>query len=382
MSGRIGVEIGPGTLRIVRLAPVTGRVTAAEELPWDPARPVDGVAAARTRFPRADRLSIAIGLGWLEVARVALPPVAPDEQIRIVELEPDRYFAAAGAEPFAASLVPESRLAFAMPAASLDAWLSAFDTWGPVERVEPAPVALARVLPDGAWHLDAADGEHGLLRLDHGRIVEVRRMPRPSNAASPVPPVPGVDSRFAAALATVRRAPRTNVPALAPPPWRRRLAARRRDTLLVASLAAAAAIGLAGWSANRWRERALAALDARVEAIAAEARPAEEALRRLQSRRTEANVIAAVLARRADPLLALATISSALPREVTVLSARASGAHWQLDGTTTDASVLVPLLDRHAAFDSVRALGATSRYREGNRSYETFSLALRHRSRP
>jgi hypothetical protein len=86
-----------------------------------------------------------------------------------------------------------------------------------------------------------------------------------------------------------------------------------------------------------------------------------------------------IVANRANPHAALAAISAALPREATVLSARANGNDWQIDGTTSDASRLVPLLDQHARFDSVRFLSASSRYRDGSRSYETFSIALRVR---
>ena len=99
----------------------------------------------------------------------------------------------------------------------------------------------------------------------------------------------------------------------------------------------------------------------------------------LRSREAEAQAIREIAANRADPFTALAAISSALPREANVLTARANGNDWQIDGTTSDASALVPLLDRHAHFDSVRFLSASSRYRQANRSYETFSIALRFR---
>jgi hypothetical protein len=102
----------------------------------------------------------------------------------------------------------------------------------------------------------------------------------------------------------------------------------------------------------------------------------------LRSRESEVAAIRALTASRADPLTALAAIGAALPREATVLSARARGDEWQLDGTTSDASALVPVLARQERFDSVRFLSASSRYRTANRSYETFSLALRYRPRP
>lgn len=383
MSGRVGLELTPRTVRVVRLAPVTGRVTASVEFPWDPARPGEAVSALRARLGRVDRIAIAVGLGFLEVAHADLPPLPGGERARIVELEPDRYFAAAGREPFAATVASDAPLAFGMSLAALDAWITAFEAWAPVERVEPVPVALLptlRALPDASWLVEAAEGESGLVRLAGGRLVEARRSAAPVAGARPLPSAGGLAPAFAAALSVVRHA--GTMPALAPPRWRARMASRRQATLVAAIATTVAALAFAGWAADRWRGRTLAALDARIDVLSVQVAPAEEALRRLASLEQEAATILHARANRADPLAALAAISAALPREASLLAARATGNHWQLDGTTVDASSLVPLLDRHPAFDSVRTLGATSRYREANRSYETFSLALRHRPSP
>jgi hypothetical protein len=143
--------------------------------------------------------------------------------------------------------------------------------------------------------------------------------------------------------------------------------------------AAAAALVFAVWSADRWRERTVSALQGQIAEVESRGAPADTSLRILRSRESEARTIADIIASRANPHSALAAISAALPREATVLSARATGNDWQIDGTTTDASKLVPLLDRNERFDSVRFLSASSRYRDANRSYETFSIALRVR---
>jgi hypothetical protein len=169
---------------------------------------------------------------------------------------------------------------------------------------------------------------------------------------------------------------------LAPDEWRRRIAARRITAVTLTTLCAVASLVFAVWAADRWRERTVNALESQVAEVEARGAAADTALRMLRSRESEARTIADVHALRPDPHAALAAISATLPKEATVLSARASGNDWQIDGTTSDASSLVPLLDRHAQFDSVRFLSASSRYRQANRSYETFSIALRFRPKP
>ena len=384
MSGRVGIELTPVAVRVVRVSRFSGRVNETIEIPWDPSRPADAVATLRAKTGRPDGISLAIGLGFLEVARLELPPVAAEERARMVELEPDRYFAAASRETFVATVAPDESIAFATPSSRLESWIAAFESWAPVEWVEPSPVALARAIGrngTGTYDIDAADCEFGLVQLDRGRLVSVRRTLDQDAArnARPAPAVDSVSPPFAAAVGVVRRRTANAAPALAPDARRRRIVARQRAAVIVNSLAAVVAILFAIWSADRWRARTLADLDARIAAAELEGAAADSALRLLRSRESEAAALWVVAANRADPFRALAAISASLPREANVLSARATGNDWQIDGTATDASALVPLLDRQEQFDGVRFLSASSRYRDGNRSYETFTIALRFR---
>ena len=386
MSGRAGVELTPTAVRMVRVTSYTGRVVDHVEIPWNPQRPGDAVAALRAKGGNVQGLSLAIGLGFLDVVRVDVPPVAPPERTKIVELEPDRYFASAGRETLVVTVAHDEPIAFGTPAGLVDSWIKAFETWAPLNWVEPSPIALARVLPpntSGAFQVEAAQGEFGVLRLDRGRVKSVRRTPDKSaiGDARAVPVIENLTPQFAAAFgAAKRRSQNTRgAPALAPDEWRRRLAARSRTAIAISIVAAAAAIVFAIWAADRWRERTLTGLEQRIAQVEARGAAADTALRMLRSREAEAQAIGEIAASRADPFTALAAISSALPREANVLSARANGNDWQIDGTTSDASLLVPLLDRHERFDSVRFLSASSRYRQANRSYETFSIALRFR---
>ena len=383
MSGRAGIELTPTSVRLVRVPSISGRVSDTIEIPWDPSRPAEAVTTLRAKTGRPESISLSIGLGFLEVTRLELPPVPAPERTRMVELEPDRYFAAASREPLVVTVAPDEPIAFGVPASMVEAWIAAFETWAPVDWVDASPMAVSRALggqASGIFVLDAVEGEVGLLQLDRGRVVSVRRT-LDKNAvreARPVPSIDGVPGTFVAALGATKRSTRA-LAALAPDARRRSLAARRRVRLVASATAAAAAIVFAIWAADRWRERTLADLEARIAQAEVRGAAADTALRMLRSREAEASAIRQITANRADPFTALAAISAALPREANVLSARASGNDWQIDGTTSDASALVPLLDGHARFDSVRFLTASSRYRDGARSYETFSIALRFR---
>ena len=385
MSGRAGIELTPTVVRLVRLAPLTGSVSQTVEMPWDPARPLDAVNALRAKVGALQGISLAIGLGFLEVARLDLPPVSATERARIVELEPDRYFAAAPAnrESLVVTVAPDESITFAAPGALVRSWLSAFETWAPVDWVEPAPLSLARALgsQSATYAIEATGHEVGLLQIARGRLTSVRRTldKRASADARPLPSLSSVPAQFAAAFGVARSRSQADAAALAPDEWRRGLAARSRFALATNTLAAIAALVFAVWSADRWRERTLSALQTQIAEVEARGAPADTALRMLRSRESEARTINDISVNRPNPHAALAAISAVLPREATVLSARASGNDWQIDGTTTDASTLVPLLDRHERFDSVRFLSASSRYRDANRSYETFSIAFRFR---
>jgi hypothetical protein len=78
-----------------------------------------------------------------------------------------------------------------------------------------------------------------------------------------------------------------------------------------------------------------------------------------------------------DPLRVLAALGERLPRDVTVLNARAIGDEWRIDGTATNAAAILPALDGDPRFADARFLAATARYREGGKMYESFSLAFR-----
>jgi hypothetical protein len=174
VSGRAGIELTPSAVRLVRLAPLTGRISQTVEMPWDPTRPLDAVTSLKSKVGPLQGISLTIGLGFLEVVRLDLPPVSASERARIVELEPDRYFAAANRERLVVTVAPDEPIAFGASALQAQSWLAAFETWAPVEWVEPAPISLARVLGHDANATGGSGWRRGRPPSDQSWSTRVR----------------------------------------------------------------------------------------------------------------------------------------------------------------------------------------------------------------
>lgn len=377
---RLAVELTPTTLRAARARRFGRGVSRAVEVPWSPERPAAGVAALQSALGTADSIALVVGLGLLHVARVDLPPAPHAERERMLALEPERYFLAD--EPVAVALAPGSQVAFAVSRSLVDGWTAAFTVWGPVTRIDAAPVAVARALgrdASGTFALDAGPDAGGLLTVDGGHAVAVRRIGAggSTESARALPARAGVPAELLASWGAILGEDSSQDGTLWPDDRRRaadRLFTRRT---LTAGLAAVAALVLAGASYDRWQERTLAELTAEGEQLTREAGPALESRQRLVALAEEVALLREVAARRPDPSAALAAIGLALPRDAVVVTAKASDADWQIEGTARSAASLVPRFDQAGPFENVRALGASSRFLDGNRSRETFSLAFR-----
>jgi type IV pilus assembly PilN-like protein len=380
----IGIELTPEVVRAV----VTGGWRRAPrrtlELRWDPTRPEDVVRLLRDQLGPATRIGVSVGLGFLHVKPVSLPPVPHEAKRQMVALEPDRFFPVqdeAVHVSVAAGDGTTGDVAFAVPAALLDRWLAALAAWGAIDRVEPAPVSVARLaraarLRDGAYAVDAAPDETGIVELRGGAIVRVRRAPA-SEASVPKLAVPGVDTAFLAAWGAARGIDGNDAGSIAPPLVERAAAGRRARGLVVAAAACVAAVIFALWAFDRSRARLLQRIDSAVAAAVPRAEPALALQTRLAALEREAATLSArpsVGSR--DPLRVLAALTERLPRDATVLTLRATGDDWTVDGTAADAAAILPLLDRDERFENVRFLSATSRFREGSRTYETFSIGF------
>ncbi len=156
-----------------------------------------------------------------------------------------------------------------------------------------------------------------------------------------------------------------------------RIRRRRVGSVTRAAINFALALGFAIAAVDRSRSRLLESLEQEIATVAPLAAGGASLQTRLAAMDVEVAASQNVIAARANPVAVLAAISRRLPAGATVMSVRADGANWQMEGTARDAGALIPALSADRNFDDVRFLSASSRYRDGNRTYETFSIALR-----
>jgi hypothetical protein len=327
----------------------------------------------------ASRLALSVGLGFLYLKHVKLPPAPAPARRRILMFEPDRFFPVQD-QALAVSLINESDFAFAVEADLIERWTAAFEEWAPVDSVEPAPLSLARALgrkATGSFVLDAQPDEHGLVELDAGRVRSARRAPAEAGPAD-TGVVKSADA-FLVATGAARGTLGSLDSMLLTDARARRVRARRLQRIALAAGLSALALGAAIWSVDRSRDRLLVQVRAEIAALSPRAKDAIELQARLASLVEESTAIHRLASQRPDPLRVLAALSQRLPAGVTVLSMKATGDDWQIDGTAPDAAAIVPLLDGDDRFEGVRFLSASARYREGPRTYETFSIAFRVR---
>lgn len=255
MSRVVGIELTAGEARGVRLARWRASAAATHRVPWDPARPAAAIAELRAALGPADRIAIALGLGLLELKRVDLPPAPPAERERMLQLEPDRYFASTDRD-LVTGLDDASGMAFAVARDDLTRWLAAFREWAPVERIEASPLAIARVVPgDGHFVLDEGDGA-SVIELRDRQLRAARRLPPhvDRNGARPLQSAGGVVAPFQAAVGVARGIDLSLTGQLSLPELRADTVRRRQRRVALLGVAATAAMLFAGWSYERWQE--------------------------------------------------------------------------------------------------------------------------------
>ena len=382
MSDRVGVEISATRVHAVALAAWGDRPRALAEADWDPANPAAAVAALNARFGRVGRIALAVGLESLHVKHVDLPPAPRAVRRQMIAVEPDRFFPVQD-ERVVVGLAGD--VAFAADQAMLERWIDAFESWAPVESVEASPVALARAVApagDGRYAFPLGDATAGVIDVRGGTLTAARHTAagsadEPSGGARPLPAVRDVPAASLAAWGAALGLD-GDLDAMMLGDAQRVTVKRRRTRRVAGALGACAiALGFSGWALDRSRDDVLARLTAEQAALETRAAPAAAMQARLASLQQEDLVSRRVSATRADPLRVLAALGETLPRDVTVLNARAVGDEWRIDGTSTNAAAILPALDGDPRFLDARFLAATARYREGGRNYESFSLAFR-----
>lgn len=385
MSPRVALELTPVHLRAVVASGWRDVAQRTLELPWNPAEPEGAIARLREQVGAVDAIAVAVGLGFLHVKRVELPPAPHVAREQMLALESERFFAAT--PPVTVALAPGGAVAFAVDGDALERWTAALERWSPVVRVDAAPVSLARALArgnsavTGDFALEAGEGEHGLATLRGGALVAVRRIPHTVGAppAATAPAIASVPATHLAAWGALLGEDEDEQGTLAPAARRRSFASRRQRRFAVAVVAAVAGVAFALLSADRWRARTLQALETDVAARRAAAAPGEAALAARSRLDQEVATLGRLSASRNGSLHALAAISAALPADAVIQGAHAVGRDWEIDGTASSAAALVPALDKDGRFENVRLRAASSRFRDGARTRETFSLALRVR---
>lgn len=388
------------------------------EVEWAIHPPADSIGALRERFGSGNAVAVALDMSVLFVKRLELPPLSMDERRRIVAMDPQRYFPVREDDLVAG--VREDDLVVATRTELFDEWMDALAALGSVERVEPAPAALARhltALGSGSGMLvmaDPAGEETTVARIRDGELQTLRKVPSgtgdladlasavdpdvgacvlspwrdgladalrahlPEGAVVPVPVSPGAPDSFAVAHGALLGLDQGPQLTLRSPSLERRLAAttRRRTALHVAVLLAA--LGVLGWSLDHRRSETLDALDARIAAARAEAAPVLELRDQAASLSEEMTQLANEASTRSNPLDVLAALTRILPADAYLTQLSTSANEWELNGLARDAARLVPLLEGSDVFADVRFRSATTRVRVRNESYENFSLVFRH----
>ena len=92
MSDRLGLEITRTHVRAVALAAWGNRPRAVAEVPWDAEHPAAAVGALSSRFGRVGRIALSVGLDYLHVKHVDLPPAPARVRRLMIAVEPDRFF--------------------------------------------------------------------------------------------------------------------------------------------------------------------------------------------------------------------------------------------------------------------------------------------------
>jgi len=414
--GGIGIEIGPRRLRAVRLGGRRSRHVEAMEIEWSAEVPDDAVAALRERFGSGARIAVAVDMSALFVKRLTLPALPPAQRRRMIALEPERYFPVRD-EAIVVG-VRHDDLVVAARAERFNRMTEALGSLGEIERVEPAPAAVARHLAaSGITHAlmvlaDPHDQDCSVVGVRDGQVAGLRKLPgnaqdiavaaptvaegagrcflypwqqplaeelaRQGLAPEPVPIPPGCTEEFAGASGALLGLDGSDDLTLSSPALERRRAVRAWRRGLVASAALLAAIAVGLWSVDLRRERTLTELERRIGTQQAAAAEVQQLLADVAAAQEEVTRLATVSRERQDPLEVLLLLTRLLPGDAHLRGLHGAGDEWELDGYARDAASLIPTLEESDALTDVRFRTATTRVQLGDQNYESFSLALRY----
>ncbi len=382
MSARIGVELGKERIRAVTVDRWSRSPRETFEIQWDPRAPRDAVALLRKQLGEVSAIGMAIDVGFLHAKNVKLPPVSPAERRGILTLEPDRFFALDRGD-IVVAVGENSDLVFAADSSAIGSWLAAFEEWGSVSTVEPSPRSAARGVSiagarSGTFELTSTNGERSVIEIGNGDVLAARRNQGGASSESlrALPTVRGLAKEFLIPYSAALGADAPLYEMLLPPGAMSRIQSRRRNAFVRAVINFALALAFAVAALDRSRTRVLEHAQQEIAALSPRVEGPASVQARLAQLDLESSAVHAAGALHADPVSVLAAISRRLPHDAVVMSIRADGDEWQIDGTARDASSIVPALDADPSLENVRFLSASSHFTEGTRTYETFSVAL------
>lgn len=384
MKAWLGLELGADVIRCVRVDGWPKSRTTVVEIAYERERIDDAVRALEEHTAGVRRIAVAIGLPLLVTKRVKLPALTAAERRNILMLEPDRFFADRS-HGFVPAVRADSGLVFAVQDDLLAAWVSALERIAPVDLVEPAPMALARVLTRQGIHDGIVACEGGFFELTGGEIQRARRAYSDQPEATVTVPATGdVPAAFAtaygAALSDDER--RDFASTLVAPEHAGAIRGRRRRELGLAGAAAALALIFALTSLDAWRDRAVSAVDSGLAGLKQRAAPALALETELETRAQRARAIRELEAERPTRLSVLLALSRQLPPGAFVRGIRGSGTEWQLDGYAPSAASVIARLGAAPEFKGVHFLSAMNHAQVGHQSYESFALAFRFAAAP
>ena len=385
MTSRIGLELTEERIRAVTVSRISGVPDKTFEIRWDSRDPRDAVALLRQQLGEVSEIALSIGLAFTHVKHVKLPPVAPDERRGILTLEPDRFFPIESGEIVVATS-GDSDLVFAADSSTVESWVAAFEAWAPVTVVEPASQSLARALrkagvKSGAFEMPSAKGERGVVEVADGEVTTVRRVDATETRENlrEAPTVRGIAAEFLPAFGSALGFDAPLDGMLFTPAALSRVRGRRRINLVRSAINMTLALAFAVAAIDRSRTRVLEREQEEISALGTKAEGPAALQGRLAKLDMEASAATSASSAHSDPVAVLAAISRRLPHDAVVMSVRADGDEWQIDGTAGNASNIVPSLDADPALENVRFLSASSHFSERNRTYETFSVAFHAR---
>ena len=381
MSRMVGSEIGAGIVRAVVGRGATARQTyeqpfTADDLPA-------AVSALQALVGDVAGIGLAIGLAHLHVKQVKLPPVLPRARRQLLLVEPERWFPVPSGTPTAIALDTAGVIALGADGAFVDACVAAFAAWAPVQRVEAAPMALARALKAAGTGaaiaaLDAGATEVGSIETRNGVLCSVRRARANDLAASPVSPplAKDLDAEFNVALGAAIGFDGEISTMLLTPALERAFVGAQRRRLTVwtsAALVAACAVMMA---AGISRDRLLNAIESDLATARKTSHTGATLALQAMAIDRELAAISTTTASRADVVAAMAALGARLPVEAVAQRVRVVGKDWQVEGNARTASAVLAALAAEPQFEKVRFLAPSNRFRDGAIDRETFAIAF------